>query len=39
MILTDRPPQPETPLRYFLEDVAPNEAFYLRWHFAPIPQR
>jgi hypothetical protein len=37
ILLTDRPPQPETPPRYFLEDFTPNEALYLRWHFAGNP--
>jgi sulfite dehydrogenase len=34
ILLTDRLPQPETPLRCFLEDVTPNEALYVCWHFA-----
>jgi RND family efflux transporter MFP subunit len=37
LLLTDRPPQPETPLRYFLEDFTPNEALFVRWHFAGNP--
>jgi hypothetical protein len=37
ILLTDRPPQPKTPLRYFLEDFTPNEAFYVRRHFASNP--
>jgi cytochrome c553 len=37
ILLTDRPPQLETPLRYFLEDFTPNEALFVRWHFAGIP--
>jgi sulfite dehydrogenase len=37
ILLTDRPPQLETPLRYFLEDFTPNEAHFVRWHFAGIP--
>jgi sulfite dehydrogenase len=35
--LTDRPPQLETPLHYFREDFTPNDAFFVRWHFAGIP--
>ncbi len=35
---TDRPPQLETPLRYFSEDITPNRAFYVRWHLANLPQ-
>lgn len=35
-LLTDRPPQLETPLEYFKHDLTPNEAFYVRWHLAGI---
>jgi sulfite dehydrogenase len=37
ILLTDRPPQLETPLHYFREDFTPNNAFFVRWHFAGIP--
>ncbi len=37
ILLTDRPPQLETPLRYFLTDLTPNEAFFVRWHLSGIP--
>lgn len=37
ILLTSRPPQLETPLHYFLQDLTPNEAFYVRWHLAVIP--
>ncbi len=37
IMLTDRPPQLETPLYYFREDITPNEAFFVRWHLAGIP--
>jgi sulfite dehydrogenase len=37
ILRTDRPPQLETPLHYFLEDITPNEAFYVRWHLEGIP--
>ena len=37
ILLTDRPPQLETPLRYFLTDLTPNDAFFVRWHLAGIP--
>ena len=30
ILLTDRPPQLETPLRYFTTDLTPNDAFYVR---------
>src|SRR3954449_10040623 len=34
---TDRPPNLETPLNYFREDLTPNEAFFVRWHLALVP--
>ncbi|MCE5265861.1 MAG: molybdopterin-dependent oxidoreductase [Deltaproteobacteria bacterium] len=37
LLLTSRPPQLETPLKYFRELVTPNEALYVRWHLANIP--
>ena len=37
ILLTDRPPQLETPLRYFRQDFTPNEAFYVRWHLSGLP--
>src|SRR5271169_839920 len=37
ILLTDRPPQLETPLRYFQSDLTPNEAFFVRWHVSGIP--
>jgi DMSO/TMAO reductase YedYZ molybdopterin-dependent catalytic subunit len=37
ILLTDRPPQLETPLKYFLQDLTPNDAFFVRWHLALIP--
>ena len=37
ILRTDRPPQLETPLRYFRQDLTPNEAFYVRWHLEGIP--
>ncbi len=37
ILRTDRPPQLETPLRYFRQDFTPNEAFYVRWHLEGIP--
>lgn len=36
VLLTDRPPQLETPLHYFRQDFTPNDAFFVRWHFAGI---
>jgi sulfite dehydrogenase (cytochrome) subunit A len=37
IMLTDRPPQLETPLYYFRQDLTPNEAFFVRWHLSGIP--
>jgi len=37
ILLTDRPPQLETPSRYFLSDLTPNDAFFVRWHLSGIP--
>src|SRR3981081_2046993 len=34
---TDRPPQLETPIHYFRQDLTPNEAFFVRWHLEGIP--
>jgi sulfite dehydrogenase len=39
ILLTDRPPQLETPLRYFQSDLTPNDAFFVRWHLSGIPTR
>lgn len=39
IVLTDRPPNLETPIRYFREDLTPNEAFYVRWHLGITPTR
>jgi DMSO/TMAO reductase YedYZ molybdopterin-dependent catalytic subunit len=35
--LSDRPPNYETPLSYFAEDITPNDAFFVRYHLAGIP--
>jgi DMSO/TMAO reductase YedYZ molybdopterin-dependent catalytic subunit len=37
ILLTDRPVQLETPMRYFREDITPNDAFFVRWHLEGIP--
>jgi sulfite dehydrogenase (cytochrome) subunit A len=39
ILLTDRPPQLETPLKYFQKDLTPNDAFFVRWHEAGFPTR
>ena len=35
-LLTDRPPQLETPLKIFRQDYTPNEYFFVRWHLSNI---
>src|SRR6516165_4016216 len=37
ILLTSRPPQLETPKRYFAHAITPNEAFFVRYHILPIP--
>src|SRR6266536_252748 len=37
ILLTDRPPNLETPIGYFRQDLTPNDAFFVRWHHAGIP--
>src|SRR5215831_9692445 len=37
ILLTSRPPQLETPKRYFAHAITPNEAFFVRYHIYPIP--
>ncbi len=37
LLLTDRPPNLETPLKYFLEDFTPNDVFFVRWHLSNLP--
>jgi len=37
ILLTSRPPQLETPVRYFDRAITPNEAFFVRYHVFPIP--
>lgn len=37
ILLTQRPPQLETPLHYFRELITPNNALFVRWHIANIP--
>src|SRR6202047_5355980 len=39
MMLADRPPLLETPLHYLLQDLTPNEAYFVRWHYAGLPTR
>lgn len=35
ILLTSRPPQLETPMKYFESAITPNEAFYVRYHIPP----
>ena len=37
LLLTDRPPNLETPLKYFLQDYTPNSVFFVRWHLSGLP--
>lgn len=37
LLLTDRPPNVETPLKYFLQDYTPNNVFFVRWHLSGLP--
>jgi len=37
ILLTSRPAQLETPMRYFEHALTPNEAFFVRYHIYPTP--
>ncbi len=37
ILLSSRPPQLETPMKYFDRAITPNEAFFVRYHVFPIP--
>ena len=37
ILLTSRPPQLETPMRYFDRAITPNDAFFVRYHVFPVP--
>jgi sulfite dehydrogenase len=37
ILLTDRPPNLETPLKYFKLDFTPNNVFFVRWHLSKLP--
>jgi len=39
LLLTDRPPNLETPLKYFLQDYTPNKVFFVRWHLSGLPSK
>ena len=36
-LLTARPPQLETPMKWFDRAITPNEAFFVRYHVFPVP--
>ena len=36
--LTYRPPNYETPFEYFGDPITPNDAFFVRYHLADIPE-
>lgn len=36
LMLTDRPPQLETPIHIFREDITPNRSFFVRWHLSDL---
>jgi sulfite dehydrogenase len=37
ILLTARPPQLETPMKYFDRAITPNDAFFVRYHIFPVP--
>src|SRR5262249_61885973 len=37
ILLTSRPPQLETPMKYFHRAITPNDAFFVRYHVFPVP--
>jgi sulfite dehydrogenase (cytochrome) subunit A len=39
LLLTDRPPNLETPLKFFREDYTPNNVFFVRWHLSGLPSK
>jgi DMSO/TMAO reductase YedYZ molybdopterin-dependent catalytic subunit len=39
ILLTSRPPQLETPQRFFKELLTPNDALFVRWHLGNIPTK
>jgi DMSO/TMAO reductase YedYZ molybdopterin-dependent catalytic subunit len=39
IMLADRPPLLETPSQYLVRDITPNDAYFVRWHYAGLPTR
>lgn len=37
ILLTSRPPQLETPFKYYKEMITPNDALFVRWHISNVP--
>jgi len=37
-LLSERPYNLETPLRYFMHDFTPNDVFFVRWHLSQLPE-
>jgi DMSO/TMAO reductase YedYZ molybdopterin-dependent catalytic subunit len=37
ILLTDKPANLETPLKYFKQDFTPNSVFFVRWHLSKLP--
>ena len=37
ILLTSRPPQLETPMKYFDRAITSNDAFFVRYHVFPVP--
>ena len=38
ILLSDRPPNYESPLEYFRTPITPNDQFFVRYHLADIPE-
>lgn len=36
ILMSDRPPQLETPLSIFKQDITPNDYFFVRWHMSQL---
>jgi sulfite dehydrogenase len=36
-LLSERPYNLETPLKYFMQDITPNDVFFVRWHLPTPP--
>src|SRR5437867_1350980 len=36
-VVNERPPNLETPWRFYRQDITPTEAFFVRWHLQFVP--